>query len=417
MNAKRYSFLFSFLLIACFQLRSQSELFIDTTVTAEQMVMDFFDNSCVTSSNVTFNGGAASLAYFEAANTDLGINAGIFICSGDATEASAAVDTFASSHMSAAGDVDLEALVGLPTNDAAVLEFDITVTGDSLDFKYVFGSEEYPEFVGTGFNDVFGFFISGPGNPTPYNIAMIPDTTIPVAINNVNENFNSEYYVPNDQLGGTDIVYDGLTTLLPASFVAVPGETYHVKIAVADVSDAIFDSGVFIGIESLCGDSLLVPPAEFEILAIDEQTVTFANHSRYATSWLWDFGDNTTSTERHPAPHTYAEPGIYTVTLTTENYCCTDTYTFEVDLRVVSTNEVANPYFEVFPNPVEDHLNIRSLNGKKVNYTLFNLSNQVVRQGQVREQAQLNMTDLQPGMYMIMLFDGEHTHAEKILIK
>jgi PKD repeat protein len=33
------------------------------------------------------------------------------------------------------------------------------------------------------------------------------------------------------------------------------------------------------------------------------------------TSWLWDFGDNTTSTQQHPA-HTYTEPGTYTVTLT-----------------------------------------------------------------------------------------------------
>ncbi|OOP55722.1 MAG: hypothetical protein AYP45_13160 [Candidatus Brocadia carolinensis] len=56
-------------------------------------------------------------------------------------------------------------------------------------FQYVFASEEYNEFVGAGFNDVFGFFVDG------VNIALIPSTTMPVAIDNVNLSNNSAFYI------------------------------------------------------------------------------------------------------------------------------------------------------------------------------------------------------------------------------
>jgi hypothetical protein len=85
------------------------------------------------------------------------------------------------------GDADLDALIpGFMTYDAAVLEFDIVATEPTIEFKYVFGSEEYLEFVGTNFNDVFGFFIGAIGDPLQ-NIAFIPDTTVVVSINNVND--------------------------------------------------------------------------------------------------------------------------------------------------------------------------------------------------------------------------------------
>ncbi|MEW6220865.1 MAG: PKD domain-containing protein [Thermodesulfobacteriota bacterium] len=46
--------------------------------------------------------------------------------------------------------------------------------------------------------------------------------------------------------------------------------------------------------------------------------VAFQSLARHASSWLWDFGDGETSTDEHPQ-HIYAEPGLYTVTLTVTN--------------------------------------------------------------------------------------------------
>ena len=123
-------------------------------------------------------------------------------------------------------------------------------------------------------------------------------------------------------------MYDGRTVCLPAKFYVIAGETYHAKIVIADVGDHVFDSGVFIGVNSLAGDSLLVPPADFLVMVDDTNgMVSFENNSRYATDYLWDFGNGQTSTDRHPEPVFYDDPGDYTVTLVTENYCCSDTTT------------------------------------------------------------------------------------------
>ena len=148
----------------------------------------------------------------------------------------------------------LVAISGGTINNAAVLEFDFVTTGDSIKFRYVFGSEEYPEFV-CSFNDAFGFFLSGPGISGPYtngaiNIALLPDGITPVTINNVNNGDNNnpndpfcpavnpQYYVNNAT--GTTVVYDGFTVVLEAKRAVQCGETYHIKLAIGDALDQAY---------------------------------------------------------------------------------------------------------------------------------------------------------------------------------
>ena len=145
-------------------------------------------------------------------------------------------------------DVDMFQITGRPINHICILEFDFVPQGPEIKFEYVFASEEYPEFVDSDFNDVFGFFLSGPGILGDYsnsakNIAVIPNTTTPISINNVNSGLNSAYYVSNT--GGSTIQYDGFTTVLTAKSEVQCGLTYHIKLAIADVQDNIFDSAVF----------------------------------------------------------------------------------------------------------------------------------------------------------------------------
>src|SRR5690606_34479356 len=122
------------------------------------------------------------------------------------------------------------AIAGVDTENAAILEFDFIPLSDTVRFRYVFGSDEYPEFVGEGYNDAFAFFISGPGFGGTYNMAQIPGGGGPVSIDNINngpENEgpcqNCEYY--NENGTGFEspfadsvfyIQYDGFTNVMEA---------------------------------------------------------------------------------------------------------------------------------------------------------------------------------------------------------
>ena len=125
-----------------------------------------------------------------------------------------------------------------------------------MNFRYLFGSEEYPEWSPSTFNDAFGFFLWGPGITGPYvlagypngaNIATIPGGT-PVTINNVCPTVNPTFYVNNMAGAAYDstIQYDGTTVLLTAAASVQCNQTYHIKLAISNVSDQAYDSGVFL---------------------------------------------------------------------------------------------------------------------------------------------------------------------------
>jgi hypothetical protein len=170
--------------------------------------------------------------------------------------ANSPANMFHSTDLFGPGDPMLNAIVSPNlTHDATVLEFDFSVAADSVQFRYVFYSEEYNDYVNTTFNDVFAFFISGPGITGTQNIALVPGTTTPVSINNVNNGGpypgnasgpcqNCTYY--RDNVGNANSFPDGFTTVLTAKHAVQPCQVYHIKLAVADVFDGIFDSGVFL---------------------------------------------------------------------------------------------------------------------------------------------------------------------------
>lgn len=154
------------------------------------------------------------------------------------------------------GYAELEKLLNnQKTFDACVIELDIVPTADTLSFNYVFGSEEYDEFVGSTYNDVFAFFISGKGITVNKNLAVVPNTEVPVSVNSINNGSgnnsykarptNSTFYVSNTD-GHIGIEYDGMTKLMQIRQPVTPYETYHIKLAIADVGDEAYDSGVFI---------------------------------------------------------------------------------------------------------------------------------------------------------------------------
>ncbi len=235
-----------------------------TPATPAQMVANLLGPG-VTATNITFTGSPSARATFTCGGScSLGFPAGIMLSSGAASGPTAPASHFASTSHNLPGDPQLDAIVpsGLPTRDAAILEFDFSVASDSVKFEFIFGSEEYNDYVNTNFNDVFAFFISGPGITGSQNMALIPTTTTGnsiVSINNVNNGgpyagvaagpcTNCQYYV--DNVNGANFFLDGHTVGLLAKARVRPCETYHMKIAIADVSDWVFDSAVFLKAQS-----------------------------------------------------------------------------------------------------------------------------------------------------------------------
>lgn len=241
---------------------------LSTTVdNPTNLVQNVLLGSGVTVSNIQYSGIPASIGSFTANVNNFGISSGIVMTTG--TVQNNGDGPHGPNNKSNAG---MEAgtpgypllsnqIGGASTFDAAVLQFDFVPYSDYVQFNYSFGSEEYIEYVGSQFNDVFGFFISGPGIAGLQNIARLPDGS-PVAINTVNHITNSGLYVNNGD--GTNapfnssnqyLQYDGFTKVLTAESAVQCGQTYHLIIAIADVGDRIYDSGIFLEANSLSSDT------------------------------------------------------------------------------------------------------------------------------------------------------------------
>ncbi len=244
-------------LLLSFGAFSQSLYTSHVIYTPQELVEDILITGCLEAFNVTYTGHPQSKGYFQQTATpaNFHFDSGVILASGYVTNAAGPNNSGSiTTNTNTPGDVNLTALIPQTTWDAAVLEFDFIPADNLITFNYSFGSDEYLEYVNSGFNDVFAFFLTGP-NPGPggayfnTNIATIPGTTIPVSINNVNTGANAGYYI-NNGTGGSPgneaIQYDGYTVSIPAQAQVTQCETYHIKLAVADAGDHAFDSGVFL---------------------------------------------------------------------------------------------------------------------------------------------------------------------------
>lgn len=248
---------------------------LTTLSDAEILAQALIQDGITSIDSVTYTGALSASGLFTGGSAAIGIEKGAILTTGNVINVlgpntsnsagssngmpgSALLDTLIESSTPSEGDGVIQGSVlpdglgvtnidqanddfstsGTLTHDASILTFDFTPQGDQLEFSYVFGSEEYPEFANSSYNDVFGFFVND------VNYALLPDGS-PVAINNVNADRNSEFYIDNTN-EQRDTELDGLTTVL--SFVAPvnPGVSNTITLAIADTSDDIYDSAVFI---------------------------------------------------------------------------------------------------------------------------------------------------------------------------
>jgi gliding motility-associated-like protein len=249
---KRAYFLLSYLLV--YSLSCFSQITTSANADAQQLVESILGKGFVVS-NAKLTCPTGSSGTFVSTTSNIGLGKGILLSSGGVAGIGDVSSNLADVSNQAPGDIQL----GDSMYDACRLEFDLLPSCDTLKFKYVFASEEYPDYVGA-INDAFAFFISGPGITGTVNIATLPNSTTQVNINNINAITNSKYFVDNGS--GQSIIYNGFTVPLSANVKVIPCSSYHLVLIIADAGDAQLDSGVFIEGNSLdCTPPEIISPA------------------------------------------------------------------------------------------------------------------------------------------------------------
>jgi len=234
-------------------------------------------------SDVTYTGAERAAGTFSGGTGNVGIASGIVLSSGNvqtrggdtpddpcsrgvegpnncSEHADAPDGVSNSTPLGTAGDASLDALISPDTTqDATVLQFNFVPTQSTVQFRYVFSSEEYNDYVHQGFNDVFGFFVNGT------NCATVPGTSTPVSIDTINDGdiggnnpTNPTLYRDNVRPSPSiDTQMDGLTVVLTCNATVNPGVANTMKLAIADVGDSAFDSAVFLEAGSLVSGRVL----------------------------------------------------------------------------------------------------------------------------------------------------------------
>ncbi len=274
--------LFIFLLnISTFSLFAQN-------ATEVQQTADFYIKKVLLGDNITVGkvahvGLKGMLGQFQCDSIIIGLSKGIALSTGKITGVFQPNSTteytsygYQPDRTPLKGDAELDKIAKGKSQDASVVEFDFVQIKNTIEFRYVFASEEYNEYVGSEFNDVFGFFLSGPGIEGNKNLAVLEDEETPISVNTINLKRNPAYFIDNSyenymatrpkkgNVGPTlyhKLEFDGLTTVLVVKHEVVPYEVYHMKIAIADVADEFLDSGVFL--EAASFSSIEEPEAQY----------------------------------------------------------------------------------------------------------------------------------------------------------
>ena len=142
-------------------INANAQLKVDTYPTEQFMITKMLMGDSSTKIwNVQFHGTHGARGVFYSNNTVIPIKEGLLISSGFAKSAmgpNKGQGYTTSNHSK--GDLELETLAGMKTYDATWISFEFEATHNIIRFNYIFASEEYPEYVGSTFNDVFAFFL------------------------------------------------------------------------------------------------------------------------------------------------------------------------------------------------------------------------------------------------------------------
>lgn len=342
---------FHLLLILMHGAASAQYIATDETHTPLQLIENVLINSgCASVSNVSVSGGnfitgEKSWGYFNANGSTFPFADGVILSTGKIIDAQGP-NSFISDDgngMGWIGDLDLNAALSLSnTLNATVLEFDFIPLGNQISFDYIFASEEYHGNATCTYSDGFAFLLKEVGSPTYQNLALIPNTTIPVKVTSVHPDIpgacpaqNEQYF---DAFNDTEYPtnFNGQTKVLTAKSVVIPGRQYHIKLVIADEGNYRYDSAIFLKGSSFSFGVDLGADRTFanNNAVCPNESIILNGTSPGAISYQWNFNTTpipgqTGATLSFNPPYTSAQNGTYSLTIT---YSPTCKLTSEIDL-------------------------------------------------------------------------------------
>jgi hypothetical protein len=228
----------------------------------------------VVAGSVAYKGAPFASGLFSNGGSDsattIGIDSGVLLTSGDARFVSGnplvpedvanknAYSTAGAGNAltinNSPGDALFATVTSSPTFNASILGFQFIPAGDTLKLTYVFGSEDYNNWVNSGIpTDAIGIFVNG------VNYAVVPGTTTPISASTVNcggpssgaatgsNAQNCELYRDNPPfVGAIDTELNGLTVTLTVTAPVTAGQVNTVQIGIADAFDTFYDSALFL---------------------------------------------------------------------------------------------------------------------------------------------------------------------------
>ena len=270
---------------------SYAQMTVNSGFTPLEYVQELVGPGITVSNVVMTNNSDNQIGIFDGQNSNIGFNSGVVMAAGPVN------GLIGNAAMADAGqpgngqtDPDLltiaQSVTSNPSagfinsvNDVISLEFDFVPSSNVASFNFVFSSDEYTQWINSSFNDVFAFFVSGPGITGPFNappgfpggaqnIAVVPGTNTPITISTIfpagvpgepPAGLNPQLYVSNT--GGTTHTHNGFTVPIPVELNVQCGETYHFKFAIGDGSDTYLNTAVLLEAGSFISDAVDVTVA------------------------------------------------------------------------------------------------------------------------------------------------------------
>lgn len=333
-------------LVLTFGSASAQYITTDETRTPLQLIENVLINSgCASVSNVSVSGGnfatgEKSWGYFNANGSAFPFADGVVLSTGKIIDAQGP-NSFVSDDggsMGWGGDSDLNTALDITNSlNATVLEFDFVPLGNRISFDYIFSSEEYHDTAVCTYSDGFGFLLKEVGSPTYQNLALIPNTIIPVKVTSVHPYIdpsclakNPEYF---DAFNGVEhpTNFNGQTKVLTATSAVIPGHQYHIKLVIADEGNYRYDSAIFLKGSSFSLGVDLGSDRTFannNPVCPNESITLNGTSSVPVISYQWNFegnpipGQNTGILNLNP-PYISSQNGTYSLTTVYSPTCTT----------------------------------------------------------------------------------------------